>query len=70
MMCVLLRIFSVFFGGGQSVNFWSFSGPGDARWGFCGFSPEHICGVLEAPQDAYWETVGPHCTHVRVWKLF
>ena len=24
--------------------------------------PEHHCGVLEAPQDAHWETLGPHCT--------
>ena len=28
--------------------------------------PEQHCGVLEAPQDAHWETLGPHCTHVRV----
>ena len=33
-------------------------------------SLEHHFGVLEAPQDAHWETLGPHCTHVRVWKLF
>ena len=29
---VFLSIFSVL--GGRSVNCWSFSGPGDARWGF------------------------------------
>ena len=36
---------------------------------FVDFLEQH-CGVLEAPQDAHWETLGPHCTHVRLWKLF
>ena len=34
-------------------------GPVDPFW--------YHCGVLEAPVEALWELVEPHCLHGRVW---
>ena len=28
----------------------------------------HHFGVLEAPVEALWDLVGPHCLHGRVWE--
>ena len=66
--CVFCSVLVVFRGAGVS-NFGHFRAPETPGGDFVDF-PEHHCGVLEAPQDAHWETVGPHCTRVRVWKLF
>ena len=43
------------FWGGRSVKFWSFSGPGDARWGFGLPGIDFRKGTLGAP---FWDGFG------------
>ena len=53
---VFLRIF-VFFGS-RSVKFWSFSGPGDAWWGFG--SPGGDFRALDRAKNYFWGSIsGP-----------